>query len=72
MFDFLRRFQTLFRHHDVCDFLQLAVGVVWCLKINCEIPSVGPALKWYHSASFYGACERTIRPDTDPLSLSWA
>ena len=31
--------------------------------------SVGRALKWYRSASVCFVCERTIRPETDPLSL---
>ena len=48
-----------------CNLLLASFGV----KFNCEVPSVGRALKWYHSASFYFVCERTIRPETDPLSL---
>ena len=66
----LRLFQTLLCQHDVHDFLRLAVGVVWCFDSNCEVPSVGRALTWYHSASVSCVCERTIRAETDPLSLS--
>ena len=61
--------QTFLRHRDVHDFLQLAVGVVWCFNFNCEVSSVLPALKWNHSASVYFACKRTIKPETDPVPL---
>ena len=67
VFDFLHLFQTFLCHHDVHDILQVAVGVIWCF--NCEVPSVGRALKWYDSASFLFVCERKIRPERDPLPL---
>ena len=59
--------KRFFCHHDVHDVLELYVGVVWCF--NFDVPSVGRAFKWYHSASVCCVCERTIRPETDPLSL---
>ena len=68
MFDFLYFFK-LFSVHDVHDFLRLPVGVVWCFRFNCKVPSVGRAFPWCHSPSVYFACERAIRPGTDPLSL---
>ena len=73
VFEFLRLFQTLLCHHDVDDFLQLAVGVVWCFTFSCEVPSVGRALTWYHSASFYFVCERKIKTRNRPivLAVSW-
>ena len=67
--DFLCLFHTCFRHHHVHDFLQLAVGVIWCFKFNCEISSVGRAFNRNHSASVNFVCKRTIKPETDPLSL---
>ena len=69
MVDFLCPFHTCFRHHHVHDFLQQADGVIWCFKFNCEVSSVGCAFKRYHSASVHFVCKRTIKPETDPLSL---
>ena len=67
VFDFLRLFRTLFCHHDVHDFLLLDVGVVWCFKFNCDVPSVGRALTWYDSASLF--LYSNARPIV--LDVSW-
>ena len=37
--------------------------------LRVQVPSIGRALKWYDSASLCCVCERTIRPETGPLSL---
>ena len=61
--DSLRLFYSILCHHDVPDFLQLAVGVVWCFGFNCEVPTVGRTIE------FCCVCEHTIRPEMDPWSL---
>ena len=73
VFDFLSLFQTLFGHHDDHDFLQLAVGVVWCCKFNCEVPSVGCALTWYHPASVFFVYDPHDEARNRPivLAVSW-
>ena len=57
-----------FCHHDVHDFLHLAVGVISYFMFNREVPSVGRALKCY----LYFVCERTVKPETAIVfAVSW-
>ena len=56
--------------HHAHVFVQLPVGIIWCFTFNCEVPSVGSARMWYHSARVCFVCDRTITPkNRPPLSL---
>ena len=61
-----------FCHHDVHDFLHLAVGVISYFMFNREVPSVRRALKWYDSANLYFVFERTVKSETAIVfAVSW-
>ena len=68
VYEFHRLFQTLFRHHDVHDFWQLPVRVIWCSSSSVRFHPFGVHSNGI-SAIVAFACARTIRPETDPLSL---
>ena len=68
VYEFHRLFQTLFRHHDVHDFWQLPVRVIWCSSSSVRLHPFGVHSHGI-SAIVAFACARTIRPETDPLSL---
>ena len=55
VFEFLHLFQTFVSAQVLrksCD--------VWCLKLNCDVPSVGCALMWYDSASVFYLFKRFV------------
>ena len=68
VYEFHRLSQTLFRHHDVHDFWQLPVRVIWCSSSTVRFHPIGVHSNGI-SAIVSFACARTIRPETDPLSL---
>ena len=61
-----KRFCVIMMSMTSCNLLLAPLGAS---SSTCEVPSVGRALKWYDSASLNFVCERTIKPETDPLSL---